>query len=80
PQNNSGQLHRSQNIRRLQNVNNQLQSTLNIGMLPPRSHNTTNSFTSTFIAIQHDLINGTDPFIGMQGVANPQPQSPQFST
>ncbi|CAG8812343.1 33619_t:CDS:1, partial [Gigaspora margarita] len=63
----------SQNIRGLQNVNNQLQRTLNIGMPPPRPHNTTNSFTGTFIAIQHDLINGTNPFTGMQGVANPLP-------
>ncbi|CAG8770209.1 25599_t:CDS:1, partial [Gigaspora margarita] len=66
---NSGQLQRSQNNRGLQNINNQLQRTLNIGMPPPR-----------IIAIQHDLINSTDPFLGMQGVANPPPQSSPFST
>ncbi|CAG8782850.1 14944_t:CDS:1, partial [Gigaspora margarita] len=80
PPNNRGQLQRSQNIRGLQNVNNQLQRILNLGMPPPRLQNTTNLFTGTFIAIQYDLINGTNPFMKMQGVTNPLPQSLPFST
>ncbi|RIB20730.1 hypothetical protein C2G38_2178560 [Gigaspora rosea] len=77
---NSSLLQSSHNIRGLQNINNQLQRNLNIGMPPPRLQNTTNSLPETFIAIQHDLINGTDPFLRMQGVANLPPQSPPFST
>ncbi|KAF0498880.1 hypothetical protein F8M41_020484 [Gigaspora margarita] len=78
-QNNRDHPQRSQNIRGSQNDNNQLQITLNIGVPLPRLQHTTDSFNGTFIATQYDLINGTNPFMGIQGVANPLPQSPPFS-
>ncbi|CAG8601836.1 19770_t:CDS:1 [Dentiscutata erythropus] len=79
PQNNNDQLQILQNIGRPRNANIQLPRTPNIGMPPLRSQNNANLFTSTFIAVQHDLISGTDPFARMQGVGNPL-QSTPFST
>ncbi|CAG8570965.1 24480_t:CDS:2 [Dentiscutata erythropus] len=77
PQNNSGQLQRSQNVRG-SNANNQPQGTLN--MPPPRPQNATNSSTSTAVAVQYDLIGGTYTFSRIQGTGNLPPQNNPSST
>ncbi|CAG8525435.1 11276_t:CDS:1 [Dentiscutata erythropus] len=79
PQNNNGRLQRLQNIGGPRNANSQVPRIPNIGMPPLRTQNNVNLFTSNFTAVQHDLINGTDPFTRMQGVENLPPQSPQLS-
>ncbi|CAG8805273.1 21024_t:CDS:1, partial [Gigaspora margarita] len=65
-----------------QSVIGQFQGVSNIGVQLPRLQNTANRFNGAFIDIQQyaDLINGTNPFIRVQGIEHSPQQSIQFST
>ncbi|KAF0540716.1 hypothetical protein F8M41_006335 [Gigaspora margarita] len=79
---NNGHQQRNTNNGGPQSVIGQFQGVSNISVQLPRLQNTANRFNGAFIDIQQytDLINGTSPFIRVQGTEHSPQQSIQFST